>query len=264
MSYNNVGKVWTPESFGEYLKTIKPPTWAKSVCLHHTAAPSLAQRPQGFKIQHIENMRDFYKGMGWKSGPHLYTDEDQVFGMTPLAETGVHASSFNRSAIGIEALGFYSKGQENPFSGRGLQVWQTTSWITANLLKWLNLPVNDKTVLFHRDDPKTSKDCPGMQIAKDWILKMIKEDYSMGELMSKLKVGPLESKLITNEKNFQSVAKILSAKGYSDAEIKKNLHRSGKDFFWLDDHLEYAYYDAKLGATMAPLSELDNIIPKSK
>ena len=134
MSYNNVGKVWTPDSFGEYLKTLKKPDWAKAVCLHHTAAPSLAQRPKGFTIQHIENMRDFYKGMGWKSGPHLYTDEDQIFGMTPLTETGVHAVSFNRSAIGIEALGFYSKGQENPISGRGLQVWQTTSWVTVNLL----------------------------------------------------------------------------------------------------------------------------------
>jgi N-acetylmuramoyl-L-alanine amidase CwlA len=258
MSYSNVSKVWTPDSFGEYLKTIKPPSWAKAVCLHHTASPSLAQRPKGWTIQNIINMREFYKGMGWRSGPHLFTDEDQIFGMTPLTETGVHAVSFNRSAIGIEALGNYSKNGENPFSGRGLQVWQTTSWVTANLLKWLNLPVNDKTVFFHRDDPRTSKDCPGAQVSKDWILKMVQQDYSMSNLIDSLKVD-MSSKIVANEKNFQPVAKILAEKGYSSAEIRKNLRRSGKDFFWLDDHLEFAYYDTKLGATMAPASELENI-----
>lgn len=253
MSYNNVGKVWTPDSFGEYLKTIKPPTWVKAVCLHHTYSPSLAQRPQGLKIQHIENMRDFYKGMGWKSGPQLFTDEDQVFGMTPLTETGVHALSFNRTAIGIEALGNYSKGGENPSSGRGLQVWRTTAEITRQLLQWLNLPVNEKTVLFHRDDPKTSKDCPGSQITKQWIFSLI----------NKTNVLPVVKPVQKTERGqFVPVAETLRKKGFSDAEIKKNLRREGQDYFWLDDHLEFAYYDSKLEATMAPASELENI--KSK
>lgn len=254
MSYSNVGKVWTPELFGQYLKTIKPPAWAEAVCLHHTASPSLAQRPKGWTIQHIVNMRDFYKGMGWKSGPHLYTDEDQVFGMTPLIETGVHAISFNRSTIGIEALGYYSKGGENPFSGRGLEVWQTTAEITRQLLQWLGLEANEKTVLFHRDDPKTSKDCPGAQITKQWVLSLINKTNVLPV------VKPVEQ---TSPKGqFVSVATILRLRGYSDAEIKKNLRREGKNFFWLDDHLEFAYYDSKLGATMAPLSELNNIPPK--
>jgi hypothetical protein len=261
MSYNNVGKVWTPDSFGEYLKTIKPPNWAKAVCLHHTSEPSLAQRPQGFKIQHIENMKSFYQGMGWKSGPHLFTDEDQVFGMTPLTETGVHAVSFNRTAIGIEALGHYSKGGENPLSGRGMEVWDTTIRVAAALLKWLILPVNNKTVLFHRDDPKTSKDCPGSRITKDWIIKLINEENGLNGFVKSLKID-LTPAMDSYGKNFQVVAETLRGKGYSDAEIKKNLRREGKNFFWLDDHLEYAYYDSKLGATMAPASELENI--KSK
>lgn len=256
MSYNNVGKVWTPDSFGEYLKTLKKPNWAKAVCLHHTAIPSLAQRPKGWTIQHIENMREFYKGMGWRSGPHLYTDEDQVFGMTPLTETGVHAVSFNRSAIGIEALGNYSKGGENPFSGRGLEVWKLTAQITRHILDWLSLPANEKTVLFHRDDPKTSKDCPGSQVDKKWILSLINQN-----LVSSTPIVPSQEE-IKVAKQFVFVAETLRKKGYSDADIKKNLRRSGKDFFWLDDHLEFAYYDSKLGATMAPLSELDNIPSK--
>jgi len=252
MSYNNVGKVWTPDSFGEYLKTIKPPSWAKGVCLHHAWQPSLAQRPQGLQIRHIENMRDFYKGMGWKSGPQLFCDEDQVFGMTPLSEKGNHAIPFNSSTIGIEALGNYSQGGEDPKSGRGFQVWLTMAATTKLLLDWMNLKATEKTVLFHREG-KTSKDCPGSQISKDWVLELIR-----GKKIENIPLpSAFEGNLII--RNFQPVAETLRKKGYSDSDIKKNLRRSGKDFFWLDDHLEFAYYDSKLETTMAPLSELENI-----
>lgn len=257
MSYNNTGKVWTPDSFGEYLKTLKRPDWAKAVCLHHTASPSLAQRPKGWTIQHIENMREFYKGMGWKSGPHLYTDEDQVFGMTPLTETGVHAVSFNRSAIGIEALGFYSKGQEDPKSDRGLYVWLNTARITRLLLDWLTLPINEKTVLFHRDDPKTSKDCPGSQVSKDWIIQEIKNAPKDTTYLRPIHVR----EEIIDDKNFVPIAATLKSKGFTDQQIKKNLRREGKNFFWLDDHLEFAYYNKQTETTMVPLSEIQHLKP---
>ena len=173
MSFDNTGKVWTLEGLAAYLKTVKAPSWAKAVCLHHTAAPSLYQRPDGFLAKHLENMRSYYsRELGWRSGPHLFIDEDQVWGMTPLTETGVHASSFNRSAIGIEVLGDYDN--EEPKKGRGLQCWQTTAAATKMLLEWLNLPANNKTVLFHRDDPKTTKTCPGGKVQKTWVLDLIK------------------------------------------------------------------------------------------
>lgn len=255
MSYQNVGKVWTPDSFGEYLKTIKPPTWAKGVCLHHAWQPSLSQRPQGLQIRHIENMRSFYQGMGWSRGPHLFCDEDQVFGMTPLSETGNHAIPFNSSTIGIEALGNYSKGGEDPKSGRGLQVWQTMASTTKLILEWMNLKATEKTVLFHREG-KTSKDCPGAQIDKKWVLSLINQLPITNTPI----IPPQED--IKMVKQFVPVAETLRKKGYSDADIKKNLRREGKNFFWLDDHLEFAYYDNKLGATIAPLSELNNIPSK--
>ena len=257
MSYNNVSKVWTPDSFGEYLKTLKRPDWVKGVCLHHTASPSLAQRPKGWTIQHIENMREFYKGMGWKSGPHLYTDEDQVFGMTPLTETGVHAVSFNRSTIGIEALGFYSKGQEDPKSDRGLYVWLNTARITRLLLDWLVLPINEKTVLFHRDDPKTSKDCPGSQVSKDWIISEIKNAPTDTTYLRPIHVH----EEVIESKNFVPLAVTLRSHGFTDQQIKKSLRRKGKNFFWLDDHLEFAYYDKDTETTMVPLSEIQHLKP---
>lgn len=255
MSYNNTGKVWTPDSFGEYLKTIKPPNWAKAVCLHHTSSPSLAQRPKGWTIQHIENMKSFYQGMGWKSGPQLFTDEDQVFGMTPLTEAGVHAVSFNRTAIGIEALGHYSKNGENPKTDRGLYVWLNTARITRLLLDWLGLPINEKTVLFHRDDPKTSKDCPGSQVSKDWIISEIKNAPTDTTYLRPIHV----QEEIIDDKNFVPLASTLATKGFSDKQIKENLRREGKNFFWLDNHLEFAYYDTKTETTMVPLKELEDI-----
>ena len=74
--------------------------------MHHTAAPSLAQRPRGLTIQHIRNIQNYYQSqLGWSSGPHLFIDDDQIFGMSSLERRGIHAVSFNRTHIGIEVLG---------------------------------------------------------------------------------------------------------------------------------------------------------------
>ncbi len=142
MSFNNTGKVWTVEGFKEYLSTQPKNKWAKAVCLHHTAAPSLKQRPEGFKAQHLENLKSYYSNsLGWSSAPHFFTDEDQVWGMCPIAEFGVHAVTFNRTAIGIEVLGDYDS--EDPKSGRGLLCWETAAKTTKLLLDYLGLEAND-------------------------------------------------------------------------------------------------------------------------
>jgi hypothetical protein len=172
MSYANVGKVWSVTSFDEYLQSIEKPSWCKGVCLHHTAAPSLAMRPQGLLSQHIRNMESFYKEKGWSAGPHFFTDENEIFGMTPPTVKGIHAVSFNSSTIGIEVLGDYDT--EFHDRGRGLECWKTAAVATAQLLHWLNLAPNYNTVLFHRDDPKTSKTCPGQRVQKPWVLDLIK------------------------------------------------------------------------------------------
>lgn len=260
MSYNNVGKVWTPESFSQYLKTIKPPSWAKRVCLHHCAAPSLAQRPQGFKAQHLQNLKSFYQGLGWNRGPHFFTDEDQIWGMTPPTIKGIHSVGWNSTAIGIEALGNYDV--EDHQNGRGLQVWMTTASATLELLNWLGLPVNKDTVTFHRLDKRTSKSCPGKKVNHDWIINLVNQAKGWKDLSENVVDRSYKPEIQAEKSEFAPVAATLRSKGYSDAEIKKNLRREGKNFFWLDDHLEFAYYNSKQAATMAPLSELNNIPSK--
>jgi hypothetical protein len=246
MSYNNVGKVWTPGTYAEYLKKLTPPSWAKSVTLHHAWAPSLAQRPKGLIIQHIVNIKGFYQGKGWRSGPHLFTDEDQIFGMTPLSETGVHAISFNSNSIGIEALGNYDS--EDPFSGRGLEVWKTTAAATKATLDWLKLPVSSSTVKFHNEDPKTSKSCPGYKIKKDWVLDLIN---SANTSAVPLPTTPSE----------EIIKFVVEKKGYDYKIAVSMLKKKSNMVFFGDDWIEGAWYDASKAATVAPIPELELIKP---
>ncbi|HBG21344.1 MAG TPA: hypothetical protein DDY32_19280, partial [Desulfobulbaceae bacterium] len=126
MGFANVGRIWTPESLARHLATLPPPNWCKAVTLHHTAEPSLAERPRGFLIQHIENLRHFYRDeKHWSAGPHLFINDDQIFGMSDFAGTGLHAVSFNSFSFGIEVLGDYDV--EDPRTGRGFTCWTTAA-----------------------------------------------------------------------------------------------------------------------------------------
>ena len=171
MGFEIVGRVFDAEAFKEYIETVNL-NWISSVTVHHTASPNLAQRPKGWTIQHMRNIADYYKnGLGWSSGPHLFTDEDQIFGMSSLWKPGVHARSFNRNSIGIETLGDYDN--EDPKSGRGLECWHTTAQATAIILEKRGLEPSNSTVKFHRNDPQTSKTCPGRLVEKDWFLGLV-------------------------------------------------------------------------------------------
>jgi hypothetical protein len=177
MGFGNVGQVWNLASFETYLGDITLKKWT-GVTIHHTAAPSLAQRPTGLTIQHIRNMQYGYQNptpeerrKPWTSGPRLYTDDDQILGMCPLNERGVHAVSFNATYIGIEMLGNYDL--EDPKTGRGKRVVDISAATTALLLRKLGLEANTTTITFHRDDPKTRKTCPGTQIIKPWFLDLV-------------------------------------------------------------------------------------------
>lgn len=169
MGYQNVGSVWDVPTFRTFVAG-QNLRWANGVCLHHTASPSLADRPAGFKIQHMRNLEHFYRNeLGWSAGPHLFIDEDQIFGMSSLEERGVHAKSFNANYIGIEVLGDYDN--EECASGRGLQCWQTAAAAVSILLQKLDVSAN--SIVFHRDDPKTSKTCPGKKVEKSWFLSLL-------------------------------------------------------------------------------------------
>lgn len=164
------GKAYSTEQFEGFVKGIKWTIWKPSlIVIHHTAAPSLAQRPDGFTHQHMVNIKDYYNGLGWSAGPHLFIDDDQIWTFSPLTKKGIHAKSFNSTGIGIEMLGEYDS--ENPWSDRGLQVLTTTAKTVKQLMNKLGLTKAD--IRFHRDDPKTSKMCPGTKIGKQQFLDFL-------------------------------------------------------------------------------------------
>lgn len=245
MSFANVGRRWSGSSLVEYLWTLPRPDWAKSVTIHHCWAPSLAQRPSGFSAANLESLRSYYRNtLGWSRGPHFFTDEDDIYGMTPPTTKGTHAVSFNSSSIGFEMLGNYDS--EDPKSGRGLAVCLNTAAAARSVLDWLRIPVSEKTVLFHRDDPKTSKTCPGRKIEKAWFCDLVRN----------AKPGTPAPEVPQVEKFAPVVKHAMALTGRPYSEIARLLRRDGKLYLLNGSWLERAYYDSARGETMAPETEI--------
>jgi len=169
-----VGKRFTPSQFKKYLDdtdlsgSFKP----KFVTLHHTASPSLAQRPQGFTEQHLKNLRHYYENqLGWSGAPHLFIDdrEDGIIVFQRLDKRGVHAVSFNRNSWGIEMLGYFDV--EAFDKGRGAKVRDLT--IEAIALMNKKIGASPDSLKFHRDDPYTSKSCPGRLVLKPDVIERV-------------------------------------------------------------------------------------------
>jgi hypothetical protein len=254
MAFENIGKVWTPASLAEYLEGRAVPSWIDSITIHHTAAPSLAERRRGFTIQHIRNIQDFYmrpksKGGagGWSSGPHLFIDDDEIFGMCDFRSKGIHAPSFNGRSLGVEVLGDYDI--EDPHSGRGKACWKNTAETVRVLLKWLGLKKNASTILFHRDDPTTKKSCPGKLIDKKWFLDLIPADIDVSVETSpydKPDVGiPWTDWHFAGEQWCVPLHAFMTAKGVSSAVVVSKLKITGGVIYYGDELINGGFYVSK-------------------
>ena len=180
MSFANVGKSWDRKELRAYLATLYRPSWCKGITFHHTAEPNLAMRPAGWDPQLIRNVADGYQhDRGWNRGPHFFPDDRRAWGLTPPTEAGIHAVAFNRTHLGIEILGDYDR-HDAPNTGRGLACWTTGFWTAAECLRWLGVKPDVDSIRLHRQDPTTSKTCPGTSIAFEWALAGVKAsmDYS--------------------------------------------------------------------------------------
>lgn len=181
-----VGRRFTPPEFEDYLSEIEFTTFQpKYVVLHHTGVPSLAQRPNGFSEQHLRNLEHYYGapprpdgkgGKGWSGAPHLFIDDrdDGIIVFQRLDRRGVHAASFNSNSWGIEMLGNYD---EEPFhTGRGAAIRDLAMEALALMCK--RLGVKADTIRFHRDDPLTTKRCPGNKVSKADVIQRVSEKMS--------------------------------------------------------------------------------------
>ena len=160
----------------KYLESIEFTSFKPEfVVVHHTAAPSLAQRPDGFTEQHLLNLKDYYENvMNWNGAPHMFVDDKGFIVFQSLARPGVHAKSYNSNSWGIEMLGDYDQIKEYG-SMRAKEVFENTHEVVAYLCFFLK--VEPKTIKFHREDPLTNKTCPGRLVDKAKFIKDVEKYY---------------------------------------------------------------------------------------
>ena len=96
--------------------------------------------------------------------------EEPVWAANPPTVRGTHSPSYNSTAWGVEMVGDYETAPFNP------QVKDHTVKALAVMFRFLHL--SPETALrFHREDPRTShKTCPGKNVVKDDMIRLIRAE----------------------------------------------------------------------------------------
>lgn len=164
--------------------------WApKFIVLHNTAVPNIARRPHGFTAKHMEGLRGYYSGMGWKGGPHYFVDQNGVWVFNPIGLPGVHSPSWNKTAIGVEMLGDFEHDDFN--TGDGAKIKNNAVELVASLSYFFSF--DPETMKLHREDKKTTHNCPGKNVKKADFVNLVKEVMAS-------KYPPVESKIVFYKK----------------------------------------------------------------
>jgi len=176
-----VGRLFTKEQFAAYVKKSIVPVlkkqgqWRPSfIVLHHTGIPSIKQRPNGFTTPNMHSLATFYgEKQRWRSGPHLFVDQNGIWVFTDLLKKGTHSPSWNDRAWGIEQLGNFSL--EDYETGNGEKIRDNA--IAAIAILSLARNLNIDTLHFHFEDPKTThKECPGSTCKKPDVISKVKSE----------------------------------------------------------------------------------------
>jgi hypothetical protein len=158
-------KVNVKEYLNSYMHNMN---WTPNFCvLHNTASPSISQRPNGFTEEQMKSLQGYYSGMGWKGGPHFFVDQNGVWAFNPINKKGTHSPSWNATAIGVEMLGDYNVESFN--SGDGQKIQSNALKLMADLHTFFEL--DPSTMKIHKEDPKTTHDCPGKNVIKSDFVK---------------------------------------------------------------------------------------------
>ena len=124
---------------------------------------------------------------------------------------------------------------------------KTTAAVVKVLGEWLDIPINETTLKFHRDDPKTSKTCPGKKVKKDWFLSLVGNSKQSQPAVPRAReeVGIIDYAV---------------KKGVSQVDALKRLKIRGGLTFFNNVWIESARYDQTSQTTLALKSELDTDI----
>lgn len=165
------GRGYTRSEFRAFLRQQNKPQWPQFFVAHNTAAPYI--KPPVTPAQRVINLGHYYRNnLGWSSGPNLIVILDRVYVGTPLAYPGTNSPGFNGKGLGVEVEGDYD-GTHSPFSGDGFKSWSTAAWVYAELSEWLGIPINTTNLKLHKEDSRSTHDCPGKHITKKWLMTLI-------------------------------------------------------------------------------------------
>lgn len=179
-----VGKCFaTADKFSDYLDTVQFGAWRpKFITMHHTGGPSLATwRTYAHGTRKVpitderwmSNLAGYYGNeMKWSSGPHFFFTPDNFCVLSLPNKRGVHAVSFNAMSWGVECVGDFDSEDFTPALANryaeGLACLHTSLGITPGPYRFQTSGLH-----FHRDDPKTSKTCPGKKVSKDRMIELV-------------------------------------------------------------------------------------------
>lgn len=168
-----VGKGMKLPELQNFIDAMEFKTWRPNgLVLHNTGAPRLSQWHIVSGAIRMRNLENYYKNQrGWSSAPHAFVADDFVWPFTPFNARGTHSPSWNGTKIGIEMVGDFST--EDPTAGPGLKVYTNTVALFGMLHAKLGL--DPDTIKLHKEDPRTTHDCPGKNISKAKFIEDVKE-----------------------------------------------------------------------------------------
>ena len=140
--------------------------------LHNTASPSLG-RSEAYSIEHWRDMwEDYYRGKGWSAGPHYFCfPRGKVLCFTPITSRGVHSPSWNGTKFGVEMVADFDR--EDDDKGFGLEVKSAAVVVFAAL--YAKLGLDPEGIKLHKEDPRTTHDCPGRDVEKREFIQLVQE-----------------------------------------------------------------------------------------
>jgi hypothetical protein len=157
----NTGRIWNPVG----------------VVWHNTAEPDL-KTWAGYSEAQKDHWGDNYDAyckttQRWHSGPHCVATPEpwSVVLCDPLAD-GIHDSCRNVNYFGVETVGNFEKGADDPLTGAGLMAMQSAANIIAALC--VRFDWDPHTAIdFHRNCKADAHACPGSLVTDEWAIGLV-------------------------------------------------------------------------------------------
>lgn len=164
-----------------YILAIPTTGWSwkpVGITWHNTGNPTLKMwdaYPQAVKNAWGDNLDHYYRTdptTHWHAGPHAAGTPDEGIVLGEFTANGVHSRCYNSDHFGIETVGDFRTGGDDPLTGRGLLSMQSSANIIAALCKRMNW-VPGNVINFHRQCTQDHHACPGDLVTDAWALGLV-------------------------------------------------------------------------------------------